>query len=60
MEAGFICADVVSYDDFLESGGSESKCKASGKLRQQGKEYIMADGDIVHFKFNPPKVSKKK
>lgn len=52
FERGFICADVMAYEDFIEAGGSESECKARGKLRQQGKEYIVKDGDICHFKFN--------
>lgn len=60
MENGFICADVMSYQDFVDSGYSEQKCKATGKLRQYGKDYVMQDGDIVQFKFNPPKKSKKK
>lgn len=56
---GFICADVMLYDDFMEHG-TESACKAAGKYRQQGKEYVVNDGDICHFKFNPPKKSKVK
>jgi len=59
MEDGFIAAEVMSYDDFIENG-SEAACKAIGKYRQQGKEYVVADGDIIFFKFNPPKKNVKK
>lgn len=48
----------MNYKDFIELG-TESACKAAGKLRQQGKEYVVLDGDICHFKFNPPKKAKK-
>jgi obg-like ATPase 1 len=48
----------MAYDDFIELG-TESACKAAGKYRQQGKEYIVIDGDIIYFKFNPPKKAKK-
>lgn len=51
---------MVAYTDFIESGGSESLCKSTGKLRQQGKDYVVNDGDICHFKFNPPKSNTKK
>lgn len=51
FEKGFIKADVISYDDFINCGG-ENKAKEAGKLRQEGKEYIVADGDVIHFKFN--------
>jgi len=51
FERGFICADTISYDDFISSGG-EKQAKEIGKLRQEGKEYIVKDGDIFHFKFN--------
>jgi len=51
MERGFIAADVVHFEDFLPAGGwHESREK--GKLRVEGKEYTIQDGDIVHFKFN--------
>lgn len=56
FEKGFIKADVVSYDDFVAAGGSMAKIKEEGKLRIEGKDYVMQDGDIVEFKFN---VSKK-
>ena len=51
FERGFIKAEVISYDDYIELGG-EQGAKAAGKLRIEGKEYIMADGDVVHFRFN--------
>ena len=59
FEKGFICAEVMKYEDFIEFG-SEAEVKNAGKFKQQGKEYIVQDGDIVNFKFNPPKASKKK
>ena len=51
FEKGFIRAEVMSYAD-LEELGSELKVKESGKMRLEGKEYIMQDGDICHFRFN--------
>ncbi len=51
FEKGFIKAETVAYDDFVSLGG-ESGAKDAGKLRQEGKEYIVKDGDIMHFKFN--------
>ena len=48
---GFIMADVISYDDLVEAG-SIVKAKEAGKLRMEGKDYIMQDGDVVEFKFN--------
>lgn len=51
FEKGFIRANIVNYEDFLEFG-SISKAKEAGKLRQEGKDYIMKDGDIVEFLFN--------
>lgn len=51
FERGFIRAEVMSYDD-LEKYGSELKVKEAGRMRLEGKEYIMADGDICHFRFN--------
>ncbi|MCW8838998.1 MAG: redox-regulated ATPase YchF [Thiovulaceae bacterium] len=51
FEKGFIRAEVISYDDFLEFGG-EQKAKEAGKMRLEGKEYIVQDGDIMHFRFN--------
>ena len=51
FEKGFIRAEVMSYDDLIECG-NELKVKEKGKLRLEGKEYIMQDGDICHFRFN--------
>ncbi len=51
FERGFIKAEVVSYDDYVALGG-EKGAKDAGKMRLEGKEYIMQDGDVVHFKFN--------
>lgn len=51
FERGFIKAETCSYDDFVELGG-EAGCRAAGKLRQEGKDYIVQDGDVMHFKFN--------
>ena len=51
FEKGFIKAEVISYDDFIACGG-ESKAKEAGKLRLEGKDYVVQDGDIMHFRFN--------
>jgi GTP-binding protein YchF len=51
FERGFIRAEVIGYDDYV-SAGSEAKARENGKLRVEGKEYVMQDGDIVHFRFN--------
>ena len=51
FQKGFICAEVVSYADYIEYG-SEAKVKEAGKMRLEGKEYIVSDGDIMHFRFN--------
>jgi GTP-binding protein YchF len=51
FEKGFIRAEVVSYDDFV-AAGSEAKAREVGKLRVEGKSYIVKDGDIMHFLFN--------
>lgn len=51
FEAGFIMAEVMKFSDFKEAG-SEAAAKAQGKYRQQGKNYIVEDGDIIFFKFN--------
>lgn len=51
FERGFIRAQVISYDDFVKYG-SESAAREVGRLRSEGKEYVVADGDIVHFMFN--------
>lgn len=51
FERGFIRAEIVSYND-LVSCGSIAAAKAAGKLRSEGKDYVMKDGDVVEFKFN--------
>ena len=51
FERGFIRAEVIAYEDFI-TYGSESKVKEAGKMRVEGKEYIVKDGDIMHFRFN--------
>ncbi|MGB4441727.1 MAG: redox-regulated ATPase YchF [Coriobacteriia bacterium] len=51
FERGFIKAEVISYADY-DALGSEAAAKAAGKLRIEGKEYVMADGDVCHFRFN--------
>lgn len=51
FEKGFIMADVMKFSDFKELG-TENAVKAAGKYRQQGKTYVVEDGDIIHFKFN--------
>ena len=51
FEKGFIRAEVIAYDDFINLGG-EAKVKEAGKLRVEGKEYIVKDGDMMHFRFN--------
>ena len=51
FEKGFIRAEVISYDDLIECG-NELKVKEAGKARLEGKEYLMQDGDICHFRFN--------
>jgi len=51
FEKGFIKAEVIAYNDFVHYG-SESACRDNGKLRIEGKEYIVQDGDVMHFRFN--------
>ena len=51
FERGFIKAEVMSYDD-LFTYGSELKVKEQGRLRLEGKEYLVQDGDIIYFRFN--------
>ena len=51
FEKGFIRAETISYNDFIEFNG-ESASRDAGKLRQEGKEYIVKDGDVMHFLFN--------
>ena len=51
FEKGFIRAEVIKYEDFLELK-SEAACRAAGKLGIEGKDYVVQDGDIMHFLFN--------
>ena len=51
FERGFIKAEIIGYEDYVQCGG-ESGAKEKGKLRLEGKEYIVKDGDVIHFKFN--------
>ncbi|GAA3532780.1 ribosome-binding ATPase YchF [Aeromicrobium flavum] len=51
FQKGFIKAEIVSFDD-LVAAGSMAEAKAAGKVRMEGKEYVMADGDVVEFRFN--------
>ena len=51
FEKGFIRAEIVSYDDFI-AGNGEQGAKEAGKWRLEGKEYVVEDGDVVHFRFN--------
>ena len=51
MERGFIRAEVIGYDDYADLG-SESAARDAGRLRVEGKEYVVADGDVMHFRFN--------
>jgi len=51
MQRGFIRAETIAFDDFVSLGG-EAGAKEAGKLRQEGKEYVVHDGDVMHFKFN--------
>lgn len=51
FEKGFIKSEVIAYEDFIKYG-SEAACREAGKLRIEGKEYVVQDGDIMHFRFN--------
>ena len=51
FEKGFIRAEVISFNDYIKLG-SEQKVKEAGKMRIEGKEYIVKDGDVMHFRFN--------
>ena len=51
FERGFIRAETIAYDDYVSLGG-ESAARDAGKLRQEGKEYVVKDGDVLHFRFN--------
>ncbi len=51
FEKGFIRAETIAYDDFIACGG-EAKAKETGKMRAEGKDYVVKDGDVMHFRFN--------
>ena len=51
FEKGFIRAETISYEDYV-AFGSESKVKEAGKMRVEGKDYVVKDGDVMHFRFN--------
>lgn len=51
FERGFIKAETASFEDYVANGG-EKGCRETGKLRQEGKDYVVQDGDVMHFKFN--------
>ncbi len=51
FERGFIKAETASFDDYVKLGG-EKGCRDAGRLRQEGKDYVVQDGDVMHFKFN--------
>jgi ribosome-binding ATPase YchF (GTP1/OBG family) len=51
FEKGFIRAEVIKYDDFVALG-SETACREAGKIYIEGRDYVVQDGDIMHFRFN--------
>ena len=51
FENGFICAETIAFNDYIAFGG-EVSCKESGKMRQEGRDYIVQDGDVILFRFN--------
>ena len=51
FEKGFIRAEVVAYDDFV-TGNGEAGAKEAGKWRLEGKDYLVQEGDVIHFRFN--------
>jgi ribosome-binding ATPase YchF (GTP1/OBG family) len=51
FERGFIRAEVTSFADYI-AGGGEQGAKEAGKLRLEGKDYVVRDGDVMHFRFN--------
>lgn len=59
FEKGFIQAEVMSYKDFKAHGNTEAGCRAAGRLRSEGRKYVVQDGDIMHFKHNASKSKKK-
>jgi ribosome-binding ATPase YchF (GTP1/OBG family) len=61
FERGFIKAEVCSFEDFksISTTNSMAEVKAAGKYRQEGKTYVVKDGDIIHFQFNVTAAKKK-
>jgi ribosome-binding ATPase YchF (GTP1/OBG family) len=51
FEKGYIRAETIAYDDFVKLGG-ENGAKEAGKMRAEGKDYVVKDGDVMHFRFN--------
>ena len=51
FERGFIRAEVIGYDEYIDAGG-ETEAKARGTMRVEGKDYVVQDGDVMHFRFN--------
>jgi ribosome-binding ATPase YchF (GTP1/OBG family) len=51
FEKGFIRAETIAYEDYV-TFGSEAKVKEAGKMRVEGKDYVVKDGDVMHFRFN--------
>ena len=51
FEKGFIKAEVIAYKDYIQYG-SEAAARDNGKLRIEGKDYVVKDGDVMHFRFN--------
>jgi ribosome-binding ATPase YchF (GTP1/OBG family) len=50
FEKGFICAETIAYDDYIALGG-EAGAREAGKFRLEGRDYVVADGDVMHFRF---------
>ena len=51
FERGFIAVETISYDDYLACGG-ELGAKEAGRMRVEGRDYVVRDGDVIHFRFN--------
>jgi ribosome-binding ATPase len=51
FKRGFICAEVVTYSEFVRYAG-EAGAREAGRLRQEGRDYVVQDGDVIHFRFN--------
>ena len=51
FERGFIRAEIIGYDDYVANRGEQGS-KEAGKMRAEGKDYIVRDGDVIHFRFN--------